>query len=121
MSSRQFLESVKYAGRGLVLAYKSEPNMRRHLALALIVIILGALCRLTRLEWAIVLAAITLVVVCELMNTALEYLVDLLKPRLHHQVSAVKDVSAAAVLAASLGALILGIIIFLPHFIGFLK
>jgi diacylglycerol kinase len=53
----------------------------------------------------------------ELLNTALEYFTDLLKPRLHHYVSLIKDIMAAAVLLTALGSAVIGLIIFLPHFI----
>jgi undecaprenol kinase len=61
------------------------------------------------------------VLAMELLNTALEYFTDLLKPRLHHYVLVIKDTMAAAVLITSLGALIIGLIIFIPHFIRLIK
>lgn len=60
---------------------------------------------------------ITLVLVLELINTIMEKIVDILKPRIHHYVEIIKDMMAAAVLIASLGALAVGLLIFLPYLI----
>lgn len=69
----------------------------------------------TVLEALIVIMAVFSVLVLELINIALERLVDIMKPRIHHYAGVVKDATAAAVLVASLGALVVGIVIFLPY------
>lgn len=68
-----------------------------------------------------VILLVVAVLAMELLNTALEYFADLLKPRLNHYVLVVKDVMAAAVLVTAMGALTIGLIIFLPHFLEIVK
>lgn len=73
---------------------------------------------LRKWEMVAVFLLIVMVLTVEVLNTALERFADLLKPRLHHYVGAIKDIMAAAVLVTSLGALIIGIIILGPYFIS---
>ena len=59
-----------------------------------------------------------MVLILELVNTIFEKIVDILKPRIHHYVEVIKDIMATAVLMASVGAAIVGIIIFYPYIFG---
>lgn len=70
----------------------------------------------SRFEIMILILASVLVLVLELINTAVERVMDILKPRVHPYARVVKDVTAGAVFIASLGALILGVMIFFPYF-----
>lgn len=94
-----------YALAGLVTAWRTQRNVRIHAAAAAAVVVAGALLRLSPLAWAVVALAIGLVLTAELLNTALEALVDLVSPQDHPLAKAAKDVAAAAVLVASLAAL----------------
>lgn len=71
--------------------------------------------RVTPLEAVALIFVIIAVLILELLNTVLEIFVDLVKPRMHHYSQIIKDMMAAAVLLASLGALFVGIIIFAPY------
>jgi len=79
------------------------------------VILLGAWVKLSRWEWCVLLITISMVLACELFNTALEKLTDLVSPNFDPRAGAVKDVAAGAVLVASIAAAIIGSIIFLPY------
>lgn len=70
----------------------------------------------SRFEIMILVLAIVLVLVLELINTAVERVMDILKPRVHPYARVVKDVTAGAVFVASFGAVILGVMIFSPYF-----
>lgn len=74
-------------------------------------------------NWEIILVVllIMLVLIMELLNTAVERVMDLLKPRLHQYVLLIKDVMAGAVLLTSLAALVIGSIIFIPHLVALVK
>jgi diacylglycerol kinase len=109
------LASFGYAGRGLVTLLASQPNARIHAVATLLVIGAGFWCGLARLEWCAVIAAIGLVWIAEGLNTALEFLTDLVSPEHHPLAEKAKDVAAGAVLAASIAAVAIGAIIFLPR------
>ena len=114
-SLRRLFLSFKTAFEGLVFVFKTEPNFRLQIILAIFALFLSYVFELRIYEWIIVILLIMIVLVMEILNTALEQFTDLLKPRLHHYVKAIKDIMAAAVVVTALGALIVGIIIFWPH------
>jgi len=85
--------------------------VRIHVVLALVVVVLGIVLRFSLLAWAVVALAIGLVLATELLNTALEAVVDLISPQEHPLAKRAKDVAAASVLAASLAALAAGLLV----------
>lgn len=115
---RSLIRSFRYAARGLRSAYKTEQNFRVDLYAGLIIIALMVYYRVTRGEVIVLTMMIILVMILELINTGVEKMIDLFKPRLHYYAEVVKDVLAGAVLIASLGALFIGFLIFYPYFIG---
>lgn len=112
------IKSFRYALAGLARAFSEEQNFRIQVAAALVVFLLISVLPVTRLEAAILILVVMAVLVIELMNTIFEAMLDLLKPRLNHYAGLVKDLMAAAVLLSSIGALLVGLIIFLPYLIG---
>jgi diacylglycerol kinase len=114
---RQRIHSFRFALVGLAHSIRRETNFQIELFLGVLALILAAWLSVTPLEWCIIIVLIGFVLTIELVNTSFERLSDLQKPRLDPLVKAAKDVSAAAVLVASLTALAVGIIIFLPRLI----
>jgi len=112
---RKTRDSFRYALAGIRLAWAGEMNFRIEVFCALLVLAFGWLVRLSPVEFAIVVAGIALVLTAEVINTALEELCDKFQPSHDPHIARIKDLAAAAVLLASLGALIIGIIIFIPH------
>jgi diacylglycerol kinase len=108
------LRSFRYAGRGLARLL-AEPNARIHALAAILAVALGAFVELSGMEWGLVALAIALVFAAEAVNTALESLADAAVPSLHPLVGTAKDLGAAAVLLAALGALAVGVCVFVPH------
>ncbi|EKD43727.1 MAG: diacylglycerol kinase [uncultured bacterium] len=121
MSVKNLFNSFYSAFAGLKHTFKHEQNFRLQILLASIVLVVTFVFPLKIWEVILVILLLVAVLVMELLNTALEYFADLLKPRLHHYVLVIKDIMAGAVLITSLGAFIIGLIIFVPHFIGLLK
>lgn len=114
--SRSFIHSLGYACNGLKSALQSERNLRTHAALTVLVIAAGLYFRINRWDWAILLLCITLMIGVELMNTALEYLVDMLVDgKKNEHAKQVKDIAAGACLVTAAGTAITGAIIFLPY------
>ena len=108
------VNSFKHACNGLVIILKTEVNFKIHLVLLFVVIGLGWFLDISSFEWLVVIIISSVVMVSEAFNTALEYVVDLASPEYHLLAKKAKDVGAASALIASIGAVIIGLIIFLP-------
>lgn len=106
---------MSYALSGLRIVFREEQSFRLQLLAAVFVLAAAAALGLTNLEKIILILVSSSVLVLELINSIFERVADLLKPRLHVYVETIKDIMAAAVLLASLAALVIGIIIFWPH------
>ena len=103
-----FIGSLNCAIEGILWAAKTQRHMLFHLITAILVLVMALLLRLTLHEFALLALAITLVLFAELVNTAIEVVVDLVSPEFHPLAQRAKDVAAGAVLLASVGALVLG-------------
>jgi diacylglycerol kinase len=112
------LKSFAYALQGLAHLVRTQPNARLHLLAAVLVCAAGGYVGLSRSEWLWITVAITLVWSAEAFNTALEQLADVLHPQQHPGIGRAKDVAAAAVLIAAVGAAVIGVLVFVPHFAG---
>lgn len=110
----KFIKGFAYAGKGLCYAFKTQVNFRFHCATAIVVVLLGWYLHLNSHEWLWILFSIALVLVTELLNTAIEALVDLVSPEYHLKAGIAKDTAAAAVLVTALVAAVIGLIIFIP-------
>jgi diacylglycerol kinase (ATP) len=104
--------SFGFAFRGLQALLAAEPNARIHLMATVAAIAFGAVLRLTPLEWCAVVVAIALVWMAEALNTAVETICDLVHPEPHPLVARAKDVAAAGVLCAAIGAALIGALVF---------
>ncbi|WP_099158540.1 diacylglycerol kinase family protein [Virgibacillus ndiopensis] len=109
-----------YAWNGLVKTIKSERNFQIHISSAAIVIIIGFILHLSVLEWSIILLVIGLVLIAEMINTAIEQIIDYLKPDIHPKAKVIKDIAAGSVLISAIIAAIVGLIIFIPKLIFFM-
>lgn len=109
------LKSLRHAWDGLRHLLRTQPNARLHLVATLVVVALGILLRVSRSDWCWLAAAIAAVWTAEACNTALELLGDAVTREPHPLIGRAKDCAAAAVLCASLGAVVIGGIIFAPH------
>lgn len=111
---RERLKSFKHAIHGLKVLVTDEPNARIHLAAAVLVIVAGCVIELELSEWVAVSLAIGLVLVTEIINSAIEKLADIVSPERHEEVKKLKDLSAAAVLLSALTAVAIAAMLFLP-------
>jgi diacylglycerol kinase len=111
---RKRINSFAYALRGIRLAVGSEVNIKIHLTVALLVVLCGFVFEISMTEWLVVFLCFGLVLAMEIMNTAIETVVDLVSPNQHKLAGKAKDLAAGAVLIAAIFAAICGLIIFLP-------
>ncbi len=95
--------------------------MRIHITAAVMAVLLSHTLGLGRLETAIVVLATVIVIVAEMVNTALEHLVDLVTAEYHPLAAKVKNMAAGAVLAAAVGAAVVGIMIFGPRLVSMIS
>jgi len=112
-SKQTIQQSFQAAFSGLKHVLATERNAQIHVVVAVAVLIFGRWVGLDRTEWAWVVVALVLVWVSELVNTAVERLSDLISSSYSLKIKQIKDISAAAVLIASLGAVAIGILILL--------
>ena len=110
-----FWQSLAFAYAGVRHALHNQRNLRIHVSIATAVVIAGAVLRISRSEWAIVCTLTALVIGLELLNSAIEALVDLASPASHPLAKVAKDTAAGAVLVAALGSVAAGLTIFLPR------
>lgn len=115
---KRFLNSFVYAASGIISAFKTEQNLLFDLIYAILTVIIGILLKLSVLEFAIVLLAIGLVISMELINTSIEYVVDMAMPEIHPLAKLSKDIAGGAVLVSAIIAFIVGLIIYLPKVIA---
>ncbi len=112
---RRFARSMKHALRGILHAMTTERNFQIEILSSLLVFMLMILLPVTSQEEIFLVLMIVGILVIELINTAMERVVDMLKPRVHPYARIAKDVMAGAVLIASIGAVFVGVVIFSPY------
>ncbi len=118
---RTFIDSVKNCLDGINYTITHENNFKREIILGIIAVILSAVLKISILEWVIVLLLINFVLVCELINTALEKAVDLYTKEFNQTAKIVKDVASATVLVMSIFSAIIGAIIFIPKILVLIR
>lgn len=108
------IKSFSYAFDGIKHAFKNEPNFRIHLVIALLVTVSAFFLKFSPIEWAILSITIFLVICLEMVNTALEAIVDLVSPEIRDIAKIAKDITAGAVFFSALLAITIAILLFLP-------
>lgn len=116
---KKFLKSFVYAFNGLTYTLKTQLSFQIECFVAVAVILLGWYLDLSHAEWLWISLAVALVLVLELLNTAIEVLVDLVSPEQNPKAGAVKDIAAGAVLMAALFSIVVGLFIFVPKLIQY--
>jgi len=112
---KRLLKSFSYAWAGIVDVFKNENNMKIHCTIAIIALLAGLSFNISKIEWLILLITIGIVFCLEIINTAIERLVDLASPQYHPLAKAAKDMAAGAVFVFAIFSVIIGAIIFLPY------
>ncbi len=113
--NKSLIKSFVYAFEGLFHAVRYNRNLKIHLVVALVVILLSIFIHVTSFEMGILGIMILLVILSEMINTAIEEMVNLITQEHRKEAKIAKDVAAGMVLVATLGSVIVGILIFVPH------
>jgi undecaprenol kinase len=111
-------KSFIYAFRGLATIIREEQNFQVHLMLASATLVLGVLLGISRIEWCLLAIVIGMVVLMEAINSAVERVTDVLRPRINEYAKEIKDITAAAVMISSIVAVIVGLLIFIPKLVS---
>jgi diacylglycerol kinase (ATP) len=114
---KKFLKSLRYAITGILTAFEEERNLKVHLVIGFMVVGAGFYFDITETEWYVILLCISMVIGTELINSALENLVDLASKDFHPLAGKAKDIAAGAVLFVSVISLIIGILIFRKYIV----
>jgi diacylglycerol kinase len=112
---KKFIKSFKYAQAGAAHALQTQRNIWIHLTIGGLTLGAGYWLKLSNSELALIVLTVTFVLVAEMFNTALEETINLIKPETHPTAALVKNVAAGAVLLAAAGAVVVGLLIFLPR------
>lgn len=112
---RTLINSLKYAWKGFSYAARHEQNFRIQLVASVFLLVAILAFDVSALEAVALILMALIVLILEILNTVVEKFIDLLQPRLHHYSQIIKDMMAAAVLLAAVGAVIVGGLIFYPH------
>lgn len=112
MRQRNLLQSFRSAFAGFFYCLKTQRSFQIHFLAAVFVLTLAYFLRIERWEATILLFTVLLVLSLEMINTTFESLIDLVAPDWREKARIAKDVAAAAILLAAIGAVIIGIIIF---------
>lgn len=113
-------QSISLAFFGILRTIRRERNIKIHLSTAFLVVLLGVMVRLSRVEWLIIVLIIFVILAAETLNSAVEEICNLLKEKLnlgYEETKLIRDISAGAVLLLAMASVIIGLIIFLPYFI----
>ncbi|WML59699.1 diacylglycerol kinase family protein [Neobacillus sp. PS2-9] len=119
--SKPLLGSFSFAVAGILTALLSERNMRIHLISSIVVFLFSIYFSITKMEWIVILFAIGGMFSLELINTAIERVVDLVTKEYHPLAKQAKDIAAGAVFLYAVLAVIVGSIIFIPYIFKLFK
>ena len=111
---KTYFKAFSYAWMGIVHGASKERNVKSHLVAAILVILAAWVTGVSRIEWMIIIAVITLMIALELVNAAVERVVDLVTEERHPLAKQAKDLAAGAVLVFAMGSAVIGALIFLP-------
>lgn len=112
------MKRFKYAFDGMKVLLHKDHKFLLHIFAMIVAIAFGFIFKIDSHEWIFILIAIALVLAVEALNTAIEYVVDLVTTDYHEFAKFAKDIAAFSVLIVSILALIIGLIIFVPYFIA---
>lgn len=118
--SKNVISSFKYAFQGMFSALKTERNLKIHVTIMILVIIAGIVLKISKIEWIICIILFGLVIGGEMLNSAIETVVDIAMPDINPKAKFAKDAAAGAVLIFAIASAIIGFMIFGPKLIALL-
>lgn len=120
MSFKKFIRSFGYAVAGLKISITVDQNVRFHLVVGTLVLMLSLFLKVPKPDLMFVIFAIFFVIICEMINTAIEEMTNLIKIEHSEEARIAKDVAAGAVLLSAIFAVTVGVFVILPRLLAFL-
>ncbi|HQB37596.1 MAG TPA: diacylglycerol kinase family protein [Bacteroidales bacterium] len=120
-SSKTRGESFRHAFSGLAAIARTEPNLKIHLGIFILVVIAGFVLNISLCSWMAILLVSGMVLTAECFNTAVEQLSDTLKPDYDPGIKKVKDIAAAGVLVSAIISVAVGLLVFIPEILQLLN
>jgi diacylglycerol kinase (ATP) len=117
-STDTLIEKMNYAIEGIIYAVRTQKNFRLHFLAAALVLVASVILPITKVDLLFIVLVISFVLVAELLNTAIEEMINMISPDINAQAKVMKDIAAGAVLIAAIGAIALGSMIFIPHLLS---
>lgn len=121
MKKTNLLNSFKYAFEGIWSAIKKERNLKIHIVIMFLVIVFGIIFNISKIEWFVCILLFGGVIAFEIVNTAIETTIDLITMEKNPKAKLAKDASAGAVLVMAIISVIIGLMIFMPKILEYLK
>lgn len=121
LSIKRLRKSFGYAFKGIDDVIEHEPNMKIHVVVAILVVIMAFILKVNIMEWIILVLLIGAVLAAETINTTIENLVDMYTKEYDEKAKIVKDTAAGTVLILAITSAIIGLIIFIPKIICLLE
>ena len=115
---KRFIASIRNSLNGLIYAYLNEQSLTLHVVATIFVLGSGFYFGISKMQWAILVVVMAIIIIAELLNTAIEAVVDLVTDEYHPLAKVAKDCASAAAFVASLLALGLYLYVFIPKFMG---
>jgi len=115
MPLKKWIESANNAIEGILHASKTQRHLRYHFYAAAVALLTGYILGITRVEFLLMSLAVMAVLMAEMLNTAIEAVVDLLSPEHSERAGQAKDIAAGGVLITAFGAAVIGYIVLFPH------
>lgn len=112
--STSLREAFTHAGNGINLAFRTERNLQVQTIIFVLALVLAFIIKLSFLEMAIIILVATMIITLEMVNTAVEHFADIVEPQYSGTIKLIKDITAGAVMLASLSSIVIGLLIFLP-------
>lgn len=119
--NKKLINSFKCAIQGIIQVIKTERNVKIHITIMILVIISGIVLKIAKQEWITCIILFGLVISLELVNSAIETTVDIAMPEINEKAKNAKDIAAGAVLISAISSAIIGLTIFIPKIIEFIK
>lgn len=115
MDFKRLAKSFRFATQGTITAIREEQNIKIYLFFIALNLVLGLISRLNLIEWAIIIITISVTMAVEIINIALEELLDMISPEYNGRIKVIKDIAAGSALVTALTSIIIFIIIYFPH------
>lgn len=119
--NKNLLQALKNAMQGIKYVFHNERNLKIQLVFAILAIAVSVFLKLTHLEWILLCLTIGMVLFAELVNTAIEIVLDVYSEKYNENIKNAKDISSGAVLLTSIISVAIGGILWIPKILNLLK